>query len=164
MSTLLDPFYGITRTQQFIARILNRIILLAEIAGFGLLIYIHVANPYFDDWIYAVAPVIFFLAVSIINIFLRKFWNIIMVIRFGTSDPDEIADSLRAKNEKKTKKYGPQITWKTDAEILADYKARIEKQKLLNEAQKAAVHFPSPPPIKHEKTKVIEGSLVGKSL
>ena len=100
MYTLLDPFYGISSSGSEAAKWLNRALLVGELfVGYKLAQYQIQFHPV-GNWVWFIGVPLFFSAIGLINGLVRKLWDIVVVIRFGTADPDEIADSIiRAENQ-----------------------------------------------------------------
>ena len=98
--TYLTPFYGLSKRGNAIAKVLNRILLIAELAAVGYGAWYHLACIVFNPfWI-----ILYFIAaiflLSIINKILRSLWNLLLAIFYGTSDPDEIGRVIVSREEK----------------------------------------------------------------
>ena len=93
---ITDPFYGIYDTGKLIARWLNRLLLVAELGALVLLAYfLNTQEGYSLFWLAAYVPASFF-AIGFVNRMLRKFWEILLTIFYGTTDID-IIDDLKLK-------------------------------------------------------------------
>lgn len=94
MNRMLDPFYGISENGMELAKWLNRILLVAELAaGWKLAQYQLQYHP-LGNWVWFVGIPLFLSAMGFVNSLLRQFWNIALTIYYGTTDPNEIAKAV----------------------------------------------------------------------
>ena len=90
---LLDPFYGVRPRGVAAARWMNRVLLTGELAVFGYAEW-HLIYTGAPLWQPVLAPLAFLLGVAILNKVVRKFWDLAMVIFYGTTDPELIAQDI----------------------------------------------------------------------
>ena len=95
---MLDPFYGVSESGVEIAKWLNRMLLVAELAALWQLAKFQIINHVFGNWVWFVGIPLFLSAMGFLNSLIRQLWNIILTIYFGTTDPHEIGKTV-AKTE-----------------------------------------------------------------
>jgi len=93
---VLDPFYGISNAGTVAARWMNRFLLVAEVAVLFYLAKLQVEEHIlpFGNWVLIPAVPLSFALMSLVNSLLRQVWNIILVVIYGTTDPDQIAEQI----------------------------------------------------------------------
>lgn len=98
---LLDPFYGVSDAGVKITRWMNRTLLVAEVVAavhFGQILADHIG---WETWMWALTPIALMLSIHIANTVARWLWNIVVVIIYGTTDVEIIAESYARKVEKR---------------------------------------------------------------
>lgn len=100
---MFDPFYGVLASGKTFARWMNRLLLICELGAIAHIIYTLYLNKVFyrNEWLWIVVPFASFIAINIVNRLIRFLWNIIVAIRFGTTDGDEIAEHYAEKQEER---------------------------------------------------------------
>lgn len=115
---MLDPFYGVYHPR--IARWLNRITLVAEIGVIAyatlLITRVYEVQNFWEWYQWAVFALLASLVIPVTNFVLRKLWDIVLVIVYGTTDADEI---VRAHEERLARKREKNVRWEArkDREI-----------------------------------------------
>lgn len=112
---LLDPFYGVSDAGVKITRWMNRILLVAEVAAavhFGQKLADYIG---WETWMWALTPIALMLSIHIVNTVARWLWNIVVVIIYGTTDVEIIAESYARKAEKRRRKQLAKAKAKEDA-------------------------------------------------
>lgn len=132
---MFDPFYGVLRSGKTLARWMNRLLLICELGVVTHIIYIMYLNRVFyrNEWLWIVAPFVAFFAINILNRLIRCVWNIIVAIRFGTTDGDEIAEHYAEKQEERAKAKEERQRKREERRIkrhLAAEKKKLEKARV----------------------------------
>lgn len=93
---VLDPFYGISNVGTVAARWMNRFLLVGEVAVLVLLARLQVEEHILPvgNWVLIPAVPLSFALISLVNSLIRQVWNIILVVIYGTTDPDQIAEQI----------------------------------------------------------------------
>lgn len=100
---LLDPFYGVSDAGVKITRWMNRVLLVAELSAVAYGVYkFHEFSGKYP--IFILAPVLVIIAIHLANTVVRWFWNIVMVVIYGTTDIEVISESYDRKQQKRRQK------------------------------------------------------------
>lgn len=106
---MLDPCYGVFHHKT--ARILNRVILISEITAISAAAYafVRLDDVYMWEWYHwAMLIAGAMLVIPVVNLVIRKLWDILMVLIYGTTDADEIVD---ARNERVERRRNRKPRW-----------------------------------------------------
>lgn len=83
---ILDPFYGVSETGDFAARMMNRLLILLEVAVAVALVLYQLSTEAFGWWFWIALPLGMRLGVKILHNALRFLWNLLLVLAYGTTD------------------------------------------------------------------------------
>lgn len=95
---ILAPFFGIRNCG--VARWMNRILILLELAIPVLGCYMQYTDPFGGKWMYAVIVATCYFGACILNAVLHKLNRLAVALVYGTSDPNEIGEIIRKREEK----------------------------------------------------------------
>lgn len=114
---LLDPFYGVSDTGVKITRWMNRTLLVAEVVAIVYSVFLLIRDAGFPGGTLLFTPLILMLGIHITNTVTRWIWNVVMVIIYGTTDVDVIADAYARKAEKRKRKAAAEVEARKAKEI-----------------------------------------------
>lgn len=81
------------------SKVLNRILIVSELAFMGGLLYMQHTEPFAGDWFYAVIVLGWYLGVSLLNFAIHKVNEIVIALWYGTTDPDEICSIVSRRSD-----------------------------------------------------------------
>lgn len=104
--TSLAPFFGFGRGGTAVAKWLNRLVLAAELAAGAGLFYLQYTRGVIPvgKWFLFAYPILFFIAVRIVNVCLSYLCQIAVVMIYGTDDGYEIEQRLAKKSQERSRR------------------------------------------------------------
>ncbi len=104
--TSLAPFFGFGRGGTAVAKWLNRLVLAAELAAGAWLFYLQYTRGVIPvgSWFLFAYPILFFIAVRLVNICLSYLCQIAVVMIYGTDDGYEIEQRLAKKSQERIRR------------------------------------------------------------
>lgn len=104
--TSLAPFFGFGRGGTAVAKWLNRLVLAAELAAGAGLFYLQYTRGILPvgKWFLFAYPVLFFIAVRVVNVCLSYLCQIAVVMIYGTDDGYEIEQRLAKKSQERIRR------------------------------------------------------------